>query len=1591
MAIDPISISKDIQDDFRRYLRTALNISPAYSEVRRQFSQALEKPDLLFRGPYLQGLPPYEKSDSLDDLISAGVLPGAARVVPFLGNPTRQFYWHQAEAIKKHRSGRNIVLSSGTGSGKTLAFLVPVISEILQHPDPGIHAMLLYPMNALVNDQLKLLRHLLKGCPQVKFGRYVNIEVTPTKEKDGRALHRKALSNEVVSRDRFREDPPHILITNYAMLEYLLLRPDDSPLFHGPWRFIVIDELHTYTGARGSEIAYLMRRLRQRVKGADGGYIQYFGTSATILSSSSTSRSQVASFASTIFDAPVADDDIVVARTTHTPAAGPQIAPPDESLYRSPALRSACDDLSWNDEARNAVVRSGIPQAAMEDALRGVCDFEESLFRIFSCDPRVSQLRTVVEKPVDLFAAAADVFGRTDAASLDSLAGLVRICSLARMPGSDARLVPCRYHMFCRGLDGAYVALSVHQAGSKPELHVMLEPAMVGPDGQSRVLELRSCRKCGQPYLHGYEFVEDGRYVLRPFGSPTEERGNPVWLTWQSPKQASEDETDEVQENPLAGSPIQFCTTCGRFEPEGLPLRCTCSTGTGHVQLWEIQRGEKVAKCFACGGSDSVTTFRTDGEAAQAVVADAFYRHLPVSRNEKALYYPGGGRKLLVFADSRQSAAYFAPYLRNTHESLKLRWLIYHAFISTGESAPNAGFRDLLSYMIHVATDRRLARNPSAQREDYARGIVTEFCLPFSRRQSLEALGLMAVEIALGDFYELPGSLGHWGLSESDWHVVIQNLLATLRLQKVITMPPPLVVEDAAFSPCNRTEIVRASGPDEGRGYRLSAFLPSRGISNQRRSNYLRKVLYASADRAGTDRPSDEQVLDTLHELWKSLKDNEGPADCCPLTTKEVAPGKVGYQIRWEALRFFAPPEWCRCDKCNQWFPGSAFGVCPSLRCDGKLVSDDPNHTLADHHYRRFYLVGSPVPLTAHEHTAQLGPQDATAIQEAFQEGHSREMGQINVLSCSTTFELGVDLGDLEAVFLRGVPPSPANYQQRAGRAGRGVGTAAFVVTFALNRSHDATFFSNPNVLIAGNIRPPRVFLDSETILQRHLNAVILSQYARSARSKGNVFRSAGAFFGKDGDEQTHYAQFARELPVLIDQLRPQLLELIANCTGESGAASYHSSLAERVLSSVNEAKEYYLTELASLTAILGEKRSMRNKLEKEGKPATGISGFIEYLNRRIRDWQDEDWVSFFSDRNVLPRYAFPIYNVSLKTSDAGLKLDRDLKIALSEYAPSAKIVAKGRLWESEAVCLPPNHALPSKWYSRCPKCWHVQRQSNPNEIGAGACPVCGHDGQGRRKSFYIVPKYGFSTDLQTGGKDIIFDRPMKVPASRVLFVPQPEASEGEKITLKGNGCSVDVRGAHGAQFFVFNNGGDGRGLGFLLCNSCGRLLDKNDAPHKTVYGKDCRGKASYKHLGHEFNGTASRLLFTGTERSYEDHGFWLSLMYALLAGMSDALEIERNDVDGVIRPISSEGKTVQEIVLFDDVPGGAGHVRRLLDKNELGEVLQAAHEKASQCTCGADASCYSCLRCYANQYYHDLLQRGPVADYLQKLARDAG
>lgn len=297
---NPIILVEELKKVLSRYIATSLPISRRYPKLAKRFREELGRQKLV-EGPYVEALPDFEKGNTLRELLqkNGGFLHDAFESLPTVD---RKLHRHQQEALELAvRDNKSLLVATGTGSGKTEAFLYPIAHALLSDPEPekpGVRALLIYPMNALANDQLyyriaPLLGGYL-GDHNITFGRYTGQIKAKVKrfEEESRLFSNQKLMhalgepdhippNWLLTREEMLRNPPKVLITNYAMLEHLLLLPRNAGLFTAnALRFIVLDEIHTYSGAQATEVAFLLRKLKIRL-GIDKP-VQVFGTSASL-------------------------------------------------------------------------------------------------------------------------------------------------------------------------------------------------------------------------------------------------------------------------------------------------------------------------------------------------------------------------------------------------------------------------------------------------------------------------------------------------------------------------------------------------------------------------------------------------------------------------------------------------------------------------------------------------------------------------------------------------------------------------------------------------------------------------------------------------------------------------------------------------------------------------------------------------------------------------------------------------------------------------------------------------------------------------------------------------------------------------------------------------------------------------------------------------------------------------------------------------------------------------------------------------------------------------------------------------------------
>jgi superfamily II DNA or RNA helicase len=344
----PLDVSKHIESRILRHIRKSLPVERSIPRMQSVLDEFFRETHPLSRDPYLESVPAYRPGESLKELADSGVIhQRTAKVFAQYfaddrdADPAQiKLHSHQAVAVKAVcAEEKNLVVCSGTGSGKTESFLIPLIDSLIREHEsgtlnPGVRAMILYPMNALVNDQIRRLRSILRWETEITFGKFTGETAHDEDVKAGKAddlenafddfatgMHDSysalgfddegRITNEVATREKWRDSAAHILVTNYSMLERLLLQPHTSNLFGASWKFIVLDEAHCYSGALGTEIAWLVRRVKRRVedRGTPAGQLRFLATSATLISDTNLTNDQKAErirtrFASQLFPAP---------------------------------------------------------------------------------------------------------------------------------------------------------------------------------------------------------------------------------------------------------------------------------------------------------------------------------------------------------------------------------------------------------------------------------------------------------------------------------------------------------------------------------------------------------------------------------------------------------------------------------------------------------------------------------------------------------------------------------------------------------------------------------------------------------------------------------------------------------------------------------------------------------------------------------------------------------------------------------------------------------------------------------------------------------------------------------------------------------------------------------------------------------------------------------------------------------------------------------------------------------------------------------------------------------------------------------------
>ena len=1297
----PAVVATELRESVRHFLRATFPMTTA--GFRRidggtPLEDLLADPRALFKGPYLSLGLPFRTADP--------EAPSPFEYVPLGFLPFR----HQARAFER-LSGvlpRSTLVATGTGSGKTESFLYPLLEDAAARSAPGVKAIVIYPMNALARDQAGRIAEkihegeALRG--RVSVGLFTgDRESTPTTGMSAQAV--------ITDHDILRRNPPDILLTNYKMLDFLLMRPRDQAIwrFNEPdtLRYLVVDELHTFDGAQGTDLACLIRRLRDRL--APDDKLACVGTSATIGGAQAAGR--LRDYAEEVFATPFDEDAVLLEERLS----------PDEYL-EAEGRRETTEHSRWRWPARSELprMRPRNPGTSEEWLRRQAEIWLDRSLELDSPDPtvrddaRVELGRELVahqgfaelldrgeQGPVDLNDIAEDwaqrfgLEGPEPAQTmLDSLLALV---SAARRRIDEKRLAPLvevRVQLWLRELRRMVASVAPEPA---------LDFADSLSDQRSGLhLPVVHCREC---HATGWASVK------RPDEGRLEEDLRAIYNAWFGNHPDAclmfplEDQPPRTASQGTAGFVGWVCPEEGQLRPgrsaetggsDGSP----CESDAG-VRVWQpdmtrerSRREHKVRvshhDCPFCGAADGLSLLGARAASLSSVVIGQLYHSL---HNEH--------RKLIAFSDSVQDAAHRAGFFEARTYTTLVRRAIAQFVNDRG--------RDLDLAMVA----REMPRYWRRALGDDARFVGTFIAPNMVWLRDYEQLVAMDALAPGSDLPELVSQRLEWEVMQG--FGLRARIGRTLERGRIATVG--VNIEDELL-PSARTLADRLSeeiGPLRDVGVqKVQAFLQGLLWRGRTRGGFYHPFLdeYIQA-RGKTYKPFNLSLflpnyggaarppaLWTLGRVGKSFDDLHGESgswfrawfDRVLATDEHVLASAEFRQVMSLTVDVLRRDGWLLERPVGDQ---AVFGLDPqrwyagiqvkSLHCG---VCGHPVEVL-DNEYRHWLGVpclrstceghyeqpvrpseqdalqegqGAPTRLVTAEHTALLDSDGRAAIEGSFKRDDPLPW-DVNLLSATPTLEMGIDIGDLSSVLLCSVPPSQSNYLQRVGRSGRRDGNS-LAVTVANGVGHDNYFFDDPLKMLAGLVEPPGVFLNAAAVLERQLMAFCLDRWAASGIAKDAIPGRMQIVL--DAIERDDTRRFPHDwLEYVANHRRPIMEGFTALFPGLEDAtrASLHRYLFGaaddkqpgmdwRLLNRLRETaqrRRKWTQRIDRLKREIGNLESGPED-DKVRERLAGARGEREALMSLRRHLNHQHTLNFLTDEGLIPNYAFPEEGVTLQS-----------------------------------------------------------------------------------------------------------------------------------------------------------------------------------------------------------------------------------------------------------------------------------------------------------------------------------------------------
>ena len=1635
--LNPFDALDNVQSSYRSYVETFQNVDD--ETINAWIENRIQNGKVLWKEPFVQLNQRFQYGDALEDFVADGrlhedildVFTGAD------GEPIEP-YKHQTEAIQSIQAGNNTIVSTGTGSGKSFAFGIPIVShclEAMEQGEDGIKAIIVYPMNALANSQYEDFAERLDGTG-LKLGLYTgDTPYNPDSEQEflQRFGRNESYDSELISREEMQRNPPDILMTNYVMLDLILTRLSDKQLFpdshDGALQHLVLDEIHTYTGQQGADVAALVRRLREHT--GVGEDLCCIGTSATVQSGEGLDADEeITDFASRIFGTDVSADAVVRESLYNIEFTDGEGLPDSINV-------SASDITSFDGDLKDAIALAGQLTTADLDHV----DSPDVLGEVLLGHPTVEFLQRELseqsqqvisegetkdsEDLVDAYCEKLRPDATKTGAERELTATLlVGTVATTEIQGEDQPIFVPKLHSFFSQGSNLVACLTDHTLNdSEPHLSdsgdIECRYCSENYDQRRRAFQLSFCRSCGQEYytvLRSEEGHLESREVSDLSTENEEQAGYVMRGDWDSdeiqfPMQWLDDSgmlRDNWEE--ARPKPVMYCPKHNRLTDghrrQG-KLDCGCFSSQGVEATWVKAPFLFCAECGVHhsrrGRSMELSKMFQFGSVGRSTAMDVL-----VGGTLQNL--PDGQQKTIAFSDNRQDTALQAAHINNLFQRIKFRRALYQAVKDTdGLGLTNTGDQTFeiledAGTLPEALPSSRFGIESDAENR-YSNYLQFQALLELRKsqqrgQQSLEEVGLIEVD------YE---NLGKFAALDDPWegipmledaepdvrHEYVQGFLDLFRRASAVSHD--FFTDFADFKRKNLSKL-----PDETLFHKQQFFRLPQGFSDETDTSGTEKVRRLTHPRSrhvkwtkrslGVDKDRAADIIDAVVDL---LSD---PEELPLLKQENIQYVGPAYMLKPSYIRIHPhdPTDVSVCPKCKTVVTREKLNLCISYSCGGVVPESGD---LTDSYFHDLYSrgFGEAVEILAAEHSGQVEGDERRELETRF-----RESDELNTIVCTPTMELGIDIGDLSSVFMRNVPPNPSNYSQRAGRAGR-QNQPSIVSTFCGSgfgrQSHDQYFYQRPQRIISGEISPPTFLLDNEDLIRSHINSLVLEVIEEKLFGKINQILD----INPEQNSYPVYESYLDDVEAAVAANKTAIISAVKSAfSRELASEDSYDWFAEDVIEShvngfvqrFDEAFDPWRQEYARLYR---QRRRLSKKADVQ-KLSYHENREREAIEQRMEDMRDGGQrfytYQYLRSQGFLPNFGFPRSSCTLSFQTRKDDIQRDESKAIREFAPRNHVYYRGQRYGVQYANPRTQDAEPiTRSAIVCPECDTIIMGKEAEQ--AGACHVCGESFTGIHPNPDVM---ALPDQRARSEENITSDDEERKREGYDIDSYYEQTDNATKYSLKSKEVGdTAVTYEKSARIITVNGGISGREddelEGFALCGECNRWLTSESQIEKHLGEDGCYANADPENIerGIELYVEGNHDTITLTTPLPEDlqseqkDEFYTTLREALYQGILVEFDLDEQELESFIKPPTDQDTDHQRIIIHETSEGGAGALNALMDETRLSrafeEAIDVLHGNDSD---GCERACYDCLMSYYNQREHGLLNRHVVLPWFE-------